>query len=124
MMITLNKREIHFNSNNFESMNVFKIASFDFDYNNKILKHNDFLLKLTSKEASLLKLLYLNKDIALTREYMLKAIWGDDDYFLGRSMDVYISKLRKYLKFDENVTIETIHGMGFKLVVRGINYEI
>jgi len=116
-MITLNKREIHFENNKLEGMNVFKIASFDFDYNNKILKHNDFLLKLTSKEASLLMLLYLNKDIALTREYMLEAIWGNDDYFLGRSMDVYISKLRKYLKFDENVTIETIHGFGFKLLI-------
>lgn len=74
--------------------------------------------KLTTKENQLLQLLVKNQNDILDRNATLRAIWGDDNYFNGRSMDVYIAKLRKVLKADENIEIMNIHGKGFKLVVR------
>lgn len=73
---------------------------------------------LTQKEADVLKLLCLHKDRVLKRDEILKSVWGNDDYFLGRSLDVFISKLRKYLKDDPAVEIVNYHGVGFKLEVR------
>ena len=73
-------------------------------------------IKLTTKENELLYLLCKNKNNIMERSYALKAIWGDDNYFNGRSMDVYIAKLRKHLKNDERVEILNIHGRGFKLL--------
>ena len=70
---------------------------------------------LTQKEAEVLKLLYQNRERVLKREEILRQVWGDDDYFMGRSMDVFISKLRKYLKEDPSVQIVNYHGVGFKL---------
>ncbi len=70
---------------------------------------------LTQKEGDLLKLLIENQDKVLKREEILTSIWGDDDYFAGRSMDVFISKLRKYLKDDPTTNIVNYHGVGFKL---------
>ena len=72
---------------------------------------------LTRKESALLKLLCLYENKLLSRETALKSIWGSDDYFIGRSMDVFISKLRKYLKADPKVSITNVHGTGFKLEV-------
>ena len=72
---------------------------------------------LTKKEAELLRMLCLHKDQVLTREMALTVVWGSDDYFLGRSMDVFITKLRKYLKADERIKIMNVHGVGFKLIV-------
>ncbi len=74
--------------------------------------------KLTTKENALLKLLCKNINGVLERNHALNAVWGDDNYFNGRSMDVYIAKLRKYLKKDENVEIVNVHGKGFKLFVK------
>ena len=74
---------------------------------------------LTQKEGDLLKLLIENQDKVLKREEILTSIWGDDDYFAGRSMDVFISKLRKYLKDDPNTNIVNYHGVGFKLETKG-----
>ena len=96
---------------------VFEIANIAFDYENMIIMRKGCIYKLTKKEADLLMLFYLNKNNILTREFILKSIWGDDNYYMGRSMDVYISKLRKYLKFIKKISIETIHGTGFKLKV-------
>ncbi len=73
--------------------------------------------KLTQKEADILNLFCQEKGKILKREDILKKIWGDDDYFLGRSMDVFISKLRKYLKADSNIEIINYHGVGFQLEV-------
>jgi DNA-binding response OmpR family regulator len=73
---------------------------------------------LTRKEASLLKLLYLHRNSLLKREEALLTIWGDDDYFIGRSMDVFIAKLRKYLKEDPSISIINVHGTGFKLEIK------
>mgnify|MGYP003350269816 CR=1 FL=1 len=72
---------------------------------------------LSPKENELLKMLAENKNDLLTREKALKKIWGSDTYFNGRSMDVYIAKLRKYLKEDQKVEIVNVHGKGFKLLV-------
>jgi len=73
--------------------------------------------KLTSKEAELLQLLIENKNNLVERNYALKKIWGDDSIFNARSMDVYITKLRKYLQEDENIKIINVHSKGFKIVV-------
>ena len=81
-----------------------------------MLKIHEKEIKLTTKESELLKLLCQNKDQVLERSVALKKIWHDDTYFNARSMDVYITKLRKHLKEDENIQILTIHGQGFKLV--------
>jgi DNA-binding response OmpR family regulator len=73
--------------------------------------------KLTTKEAGLLEQLCIQQNGVLTREIALKAVWGSDNYFTGRSMDVYITKIRKYLNRDSNIEIQNIHGEGYKLVV-------
>lgn len=95
---------------------TFEIGDFAFDYDRQILKHGDSETKLTTKENELLYLLTLNKNGVLERNYALNAIWGDDNYFNGRSMDVYIAKLRKHLKPDPSIEIINIHGKGFKLL--------
>jgi DNA-binding response OmpR family regulator len=82
---------------------------------NLTLRNNSSEKTLTQKEAEVLKLLYHNRERVLKREEILKHVWGDDDYFMGRSMDVFISKLRKYLKEDPSVQIVNYHGVGFKL---------
>ena len=95
----------------------FSLGHFTFDYPNLILRHPDGDKSLTKKEAELLRMLCLHKDQVLTREMALTVVWGSDDYFLGRSMDVFITKLRKYLSKDERVKIMNVHGVGFKLIV-------
>lgn len=75
-------------------------------------------LHLTRKECDLIRLLAMKRNELLLREVALKAIWGDDDYFIGRSMDVFISRIRKYLKDDNKVEIVNVHGLGFKMMVK------
>lgn len=94
----------------------FEVGSFSFDYGTQKLNHNGESKKLTSKEADLLKMLCEHKNQTLDRSKALKKIWLDDNYFNARSMDVYITKLRKYLKSDENIQIVNVHGQGFKLI--------
>lgn len=91
------------------------LGSYEFDFRNLTLKSRTKQKTLTQKEAEVLKLLYHNRQRVLKREEILKHVWGDDDYFMGRSMDVFISKLRKYLKEDPSVQIVNYHGVGFKL---------
>jgi DNA-binding response OmpR family regulator len=93
-----------------------KIGDFTFNPKMQILKINDSSFNLTTKESDLLLLLFKNKNDILERNYALKAVWGDDNYFNGRSMYVYIAKLRKYLKNDSNIQILNVHGRGFKLL--------
>lgn len=102
---------------NAEQEEQYKIGKFVFDAKNMVI-HSDFGDQtLTRKEAALLKLLCENTNKLLTREKAQQNIWGDSDYFIGRSMDVFIVKLRKYLKDDPNVTITNVHGTGFKLEI-------
>ncbi|AYB31123.1 response regulator transcription factor [Chryseolinea soli] len=93
----------------------FFLGNFEFDFSNLTLKNHQSEKTLTQKEADVLRLLYLNRERVLKREEILKQVWGDDDYFMGRSLDVFISKLRKYLKDDPTVQIVNYHGVGFKL---------
>ena len=93
----------------------FKIGKLRFDANKQILTLGEEQQKLTTKETELLKLLCNNANTVLERNFALKTIWVDDNYFNARSMDVYITKLRKYLKADPSVEIMNIHGKGYKL---------
>jgi len=97
---------------------TYKIGKFTFDYVNMILKSEVSEQHLTRKESALLKLLFEYKNQLLTREVALNSIWGGNDYFIGRSMDVFIAKLRKYLKSDPTIVISNIHGTGFKLEIQ------
>lgn len=97
---------------------VFKIGKFTFDYNNHLLTSPEKEIRLTRKEAEVLRLLSINMNKLVRREIALKNIWGEDDYFMGRSMDVYITKLRKFLQEDTNVSIVNIPRTGFKLEVK------
>ena len=94
----------------------FKIGEYLFNSQSQILKFGKEEHKLTTKESDLLKLLCINKNTILDRNFTLKTIWIDDNYFNARSMDVYIAKLRKYLKDDPKVQIINVHGKGFKMI--------
>lgn len=99
-----------------EEVKDFAVGQYHFDYNKQRLVFNDLEIKLTTKENELLYLLCKNKNGIMERTFALKAIWGEDNYFNGRSMDVYVAKLRKHLKEDPSVEILNIHGRGFKLI--------
>ena len=95
---------------------VYSIGRFTFDVAKQLLTWQDQSHKLTTKESELLELLCRHRNEVLERNFALKSIWIDDNYFNARSMDVYITKLRKYLSKDENVEILNIHGKGYKLL--------
>ena len=97
----------------------FKIGKFNFNSKLRFLSYSgEEAIKLSPKENDLLRMLSINLNDLMTRESALTKIWRDDNYFTSRSMDVYIAKLRKYLKQDTNVEILNIHGEGFRLVVK------
>lgn len=100
-----------------EEKQDFEIGVFQYDPETRLLRANGDEKKLTTKENQLLHLLVKNRNDILDRRIALEAIWGEDNYFNGRSMDVYIAKLRKHLKEDERIEILNIHGQGFKLLV-------
>ena len=95
---------------------IYKFGDSTFDFDKQTLIIKDQKIKLTNKESQLLRLLCQNMNEVLDRSAALKMIWRDDSYFNARSMDVYIAKLRKYLKLDPSISIITIHGEGFKLI--------
>jgi len=97
---------------------VFTIGNHTFDYTSHLLISGENERRLTKREAELLHLLCLNMNKIMRRDIALKTIWGEDDYFMGRSMDVYITKLRKMLGTDPDVSIVNIHNTGFKLNVK------
>jgi DNA-binding response OmpR family regulator len=98
--------------------NEFQIGAYHFNFNLQKLVYPGIEVKLTTREAQLLKLLCLSMNDVMDRSFALKTIWNDDNYFNGRSMDVYIAKLRKYLKEDQNIEIVNVHGKGFKLLIK------
>ncbi len=108
------KRSAH--ADEIEENLTYKLGDFVFDPNSQSLEKNGTSIKLTSKESGLLKVLCQNRNSTVQRELALKLIWGDDTYFNARSMDVYISKLRKHFKNEAKVEIVNIHGKGFKLI--------
>ncbi len=95
---------------------VHKIGKLRFDVTHQLLEGKDYNQKLTTKEAALLNLLCENKKDVLERSYALNKVWGDDNYFNSRSMDVYIAKLRKYLSTDPKIELVNVHGKGFMLM--------
>lgn len=95
----------------------FNIGKYTFNHRNQKLVIDDKEIALTTKENELLHLLCKSMNDVMERNFALNAIWGDDDYFKGRSMDVYIAKLRKHLSLDSNIEIVNVHGRGFKLLV-------
>jgi DNA-binding response OmpR family regulator len=95
----------------------FNVGNLRFSYTDLQLSIGKETFNLTQKEADLLKFLCEHSNRILKREEVLLNVWGKDDYFLGRSMDVFITKLRKYFKTDPNINLETIHGIGFRFNV-------
>ena len=95
--------------------NIFKIGRFSFDFQNQLLVIDNIQKRLTERESDILKVLCLSKNKIIRREQILTAIWGENDYFAGRSLDVFITKLRKYLIHDASVRIENVTKVGFIL---------
>lgn len=93
-----------------------QIGRFEFDFKNLKLTIDGEAKSLTQREGELLQHLALNKNEIVSRKDLLERVWGKEDYFLGRSMDVFISRLRKHLSADDAVKIENVHGVGFKLI--------
>ncbi len=100
-----------------ENKALYNIGGFEFDPGNYCLTKNAKVLNVTDREAALLKMFLDHKNQVLKREKMLLELWGTDDYFMGRSLDVFISRLRKIFKEEPNIRIENIPRVGFKLVV-------
>ncbi len=100
-----------------EPLENIEIGSYNFFPDELLLKQNEKSRKLTLKEAELIRLFAFNKNKVLNRDRILTEIWGSNDYFLGRSLDVFISRLRKYFSEDPNIKILNIHGIGFRFSV-------
>ena len=94
----------------------FDLGEYQFDFENLSLTRDSESVTMTQREADVLLMLCRNKDQVVKKSEILLKIWGDDDYFAGRSLDVFISRLRKYLKQDVNIKIENLHGVGFRLI--------
>ncbi|UWX59310.1 response regulator transcription factor [Chryseobacterium oranimense] len=93
---------------------TYKVGKYNFDPKNYTLQDTENSISLTQRESELLLYFIRNKNTVLKRQDILKAIWGDDDYFMGRSLDVFISRLRKVLADEQNILIENLHGIGFR----------
>lgn len=100
-----------------EESSIYKIGNYIFDHQRQTLKFKEIEQKITTREADLLKLLCTYGNQILDRKIALELIWGEDNYFHARNMDVYISKIRKYLKKDKRIELINIHGVGFKLII-------
>lgn len=101
-----------------QAAHTFQIGRYVLEVEQQTLQLDGASQKLTAKEAELLRLLCLHLNEVLEREVALKLIWGEDNYFNARSMDVFVSKLRKYLAGDERIEIRNVHGKGFRLMVK------
>jgi DNA-binding response OmpR family regulator len=112
--VFLKRRQV---SKEAKSSNQFTIGSYHFDFDNLTLAHQEDSRQLTLREAEVLRIFCQHINTVLKRETILKEIWGQNDYFMGRSMDVFITRLRKYLKKDSSIKIENIPSVGFKMVI-------
>jgi len=110
-------RRINKNSLEITKTNI-QIGAYTFSPENFNLSHTDFSKTLTRKEASILTILGSNINQVIERDFILDKVWGQTDYFVGRSLDVFVTKLRKYLSKDESIQISNIHGIGFNLEVK------
>jgi len=100
-----------------EEVTNYSLGNYNYNIENQVLTFNESEKTLTKKEAQILKLLCKHKNQVISRETILKGVWGQDDYFVGRSLDVFITKLRKYFAQDERIVISNLHGVGFKFEV-------
>lgn len=100
-----------------DQQTIHQIGKFEFDFQNLILAIDEDKTKITQREGELLYELAIRQNQVVKRKTLLEKIWGKEDYFLGRSMDVFISRLRKHLSKDKNIQIENVHGVGFRLIV-------
>lgn len=100
-------------SKNNIKQDIISIGKYEFDFNNQSLSINGKTQRITEKESDILNYLSQHRNHIIKREAMLKELWGENDYFLGRSLDVFISKMRRYLKEDSTITIENVFGVGF-----------
>lgn len=114
MQAILNRSEADIQKSSSE---IYQIGIYKFNYRFRTIEHGEKKEKLSPKEAGLLRMLCLKKNELLPRDETLQKLWGDDDYFTARSMDVYVTKLRKYFKDDPTIEIKNIHGSGFILEV-------
>jgi len=96
---------------------LYTVGKFQFDTKNYLVFTETEKINLTQREAELLKLFLDNKNVVMKREEILKSLWGNDDYFMGRSLDVFISRLRKILADEKGIAIENLHGIGFKFTM-------
>jgi DNA-binding response OmpR family regulator len=96
---------------------IYNLGNYLFDADNFQVFNENEKVNLTQRESDLLRFFIINKNKVLKREEILKSLWGDDDYFMGRSLDVFISRLRKILASENSISIENLHGIGFKFVV-------
>ncbi len=96
---------------------IFQLGNVTFDSQNLVLIEGEKETQLTQKESDLLHYLCSNANTVVKRDDVLLNVWGKDDYFLGRSMDVFMTKIRKYIKDIEGVELQTIHGVGFKMII-------
>ncbi len=112
------------NTNKGKDLQMYRLGQFIFDRQHQLLIRGEQQTKLTTKECELLTLLCRHVNDVLQRELALKTIWVDDNYFNARSMDVYITKLRKHFKDDPSVEINNVHGKGYRLLVPNENLEV
>jgi len=108
-------KRVYDRPSNADKKHQFSIGNYSFDFNNQLLTINGKSAKLTNKETRLLKILAQNKNQVVERDIIMKTIWENDGYFVARSMDVFISKLRKYLSEDSTIKIKNLHGIGYRL---------
>lgn len=103
--------------NNTPEKSIYSVGNYFFDSKNYLVFNDTGKINLTQRESELLKLFLDNKNTVLKREQILTSLWGDDDYFMGRSLDVFISRLRKILVNEKGISIENLHGIGFKFSI-------
>ncbi|MBC8045397.1 MAG: response regulator transcription factor [Fimbriimonadaceae bacterium] len=101
-----------------DDRNIFTISTFEFDFRELTLKNTHVAFTLTLREAELLRMLCYNMNHVVKRDVILQSVWGEDDYYIGRSLDVFISRLRKYFQSDNKIEIENVRGVGFKFIVK------
>jgi len=105
------------NGDQTKSPGIFTLGEYSFDYNSLTLKSKSGSKRLTHREAELMNYLIRNKDRVVKKEDILQEVWDNDSYFNSRSLDVFISRLRKYLKEDPNIKINNVHGIGFIMII-------
>jgi len=104
-------------ASNTEEKNMYHIGNYDFDFKELTLKNKTHTYELTLREAELLRMFSLNRNQVVRREAILHQVWGEDNYYIGRSLDVFVSRLRKMFADDEKIQIENVRGVGFKFIV-------